>query len=217
MNVKGAAINRPFFELTTRKMSLKSKITRLAKKGAKTSKKVTKKISTGVKVLAEKAKDLGQFVLLRPYEGLMRSALRAKGITPKTSLDQLATQFYNEVVRKDTYNDQFDGPNNDVIMAIGLDEAFGPNTDSLDPATITAIVAGIVTWIKKKREKEASGQPLTKTEKVIVNAAKEAEVKTEALIDEETSRTVGDVVRQYWWIAALVLAAFMFAAYKRNK
>jgi hypothetical protein len=196
-------------------MSLLSKIKKGVKKTIKVTKMNAKIVGSGAKKVAQKVAQGGTFLALKPFEGMMRNTLRAAGYAVPSGLENLAKAFYQNIVQRNAYDESVYFNDGSTLGHISSDQANSPY-NGIDPITITAIVSGILTYIKKVRDKKANGEPLTNIQKTVAAQAENVERESDAIIDAETKRTVGDLVMQYWWIAALVLAGLAFAAYSKK-
>lgn len=159
----------------------KSKVLAVATGGA--SKLASKKGRQEVKKVATKVGKaiVGTSVLLplQPLRPVMIKGLKKEGIKAdnKTQLVDLANLFYKHVVRKqDKSFEEIDLNNLD-------DHAVG--------AALSAVVTGIISFIKNIKKKKAEGKALTKMEEVIASGTEEVETQIETGAKEEVAKQVG--------------------------
>lgn len=191
--------------ISTAKNKVKSKVREQVKKGKAM-------IKSGVSVGA-----------LLPFRPVMVAVLKQKNIEPKKDLQELAVQFYQNVVKRDSYDagDAYNQSNpyraNDNLLTTSTDTII--TEDSIDPVTISAITQAVMKWIKGLRAKKALGQPLSKTQEQIVDASETVEESGNEFALDAVEEETGEAVMKYApYIVGSVLAAvalyFIFKALK---
>lgn len=166
----------------------------------------------------QKAKDAGGFALLIPFKNLMVNALRARGIRHGSSLSDIATSFFQNIVRRNSF-DENGAFGHDDLFLVSTEYATLPDdvtkVDSLEPATITVIVTAIVKYIKTIKDRKEANEPLTPLqEKVAVAAEKVNEVK-DSEIRAATNEEVGSIVNDNAHIIVGVLVlGFLLLMYR---
>lgn len=177
-------------------------LSRAERKAKRKSRRTTrkKKVAAVKKKVVAKAKKVGQIAALTPFRIPMMTVLKAKGITPAKDLSDLARQFYNEVVKKDSYETELDFENGSNV-AVDYSNMPSFMQESIEPVTITAIVSGILSFFKGVKEKKAAGQPLTKVQTVAYKAGTEAEAQGTQMAIDEVEEGIGETVTGF---AALI-------------
>lgn len=191
---------------TKRANTVKKFIRKVDKKIADQSKKTRR----AAKKVIKKAKEVGGIVLLAPFRIVMRKALKSKGITPPKNLTDLARSFFNNIVRRDGY-DTMETFEPDSVLTYDSD-----NVDSFDPITISALISGVVSFFKKIKEKKDQGEPLTKTQETIAREVENVEKNVDNIKLEETDRTIGSMVKEYWWIVVILLFGVVYFAARKK-
>jgi hypothetical protein len=164
-----------------RKEDRSEKVAQIKTKIVKEAKQAGQQLKKTASNVAEKAQEVGKIVLLKPFAPVMKAALVAKKITPPQDLEKLARLFFNEVVKRDSFDEANtfnDGTN--IMNATETRRDF-------DPITISALVSGILTWIQESRAKKAAGKELTK--------AQEAAVKTSDIINTEAEKAQVEIIK----------------------
>jgi hypothetical protein len=143
-----------------------------------------------VKVATAPAK-AAAFAVLIPFTPMMKSILKKRGFKPEKKIKDLANQFFDKVVKKESFESQY------------FESEYAENADAgLVVGTIGDIVTAIKNWIQRRKEKlkekEAAGEKLTEGEKNFVDnteaiqtAAEEA-IKTE--VKEEVQQKAGQFI-----------------------
>jgi truncated hemoglobin YjbI len=153
-------------------------------------KKFFSKAKEAVKKIATAPAKAAAYVILLPFQPMMRSMLEKRGFKPKKKLKDLVEQFYNDVVKKENLEEGFESEyleNADAGLVVG---------------TITDIVTAVKNWIgrrkEKLKEKEAAGEVLTEGEKNFVDNTEAIEgAAKEAIregIKENVSQKAGDFI-----------------------
>lgn len=117
---------------------------------------------------------------LRPLRGMMMKALKKEGVyvDKRTSLIDVTNRFYNNIVIKKSKNK--------------LDEidVYNYEQENIEPA-LTAIVTGIISFVKSIKDKKKRGEKLNKSEELIAKGTEEAEKKIVEQAKTETATAVG--------------------------
>lgn len=156
----------------------------------------------------EKAKDVGVIAVLVPFKGLMQRTLRKIGVKPKNNLTDLAKQFFQYVVRRNSYDETkhlTTGTGLSIDTEFEQFHGIDVTRDSIDPVTLSVIVTAIVKYVKGVQDKKERDEPLTPTQKTVATVGDEVNRRYGELKDEAVSMEVGEVVKQYWWVAAIGL------------
>ncbi len=195
-------------------MSRLSRQNRKAKRQAKKvvrkakRKEIGAKVKKAVKRTIKKAKDVGGVAILIPFKALMQKTLRAKGINPSNNLTDLAKQFFQYIVRRNSY-DEVKYLTNGTGMAIDTEfenlHGIDVTRDSVDPVTMTAIISAVVKYVKGVIDKKKKGDPMTPTQKKVADLGEEINEKYDDAKSDAVSSEVGDIVTQYWWVGAILL------------
>lgn len=195
--------------------SKKRRKRRAARKARKKVKRTARKkrVSAAkkrIKTKVQKAGSKAMFAPLVPLKPVMIKVLNQKGktVSRKIKMPELAKMFYNEIVVKSEPN----------FETLDYDFDF----DSfVDPVTISALVSGIVTWIKGLRKKKAEGESLNKVEKTVVDGTEEVEKEIQEQVQKEAARSVGETIlydKKFQIIIGVILAAAIgFTIYKVAK
>jgi hypothetical protein len=145
-----------------------------SKAGRKTAKKIGKAV-------------IGSTVLLplQPLRPVMIKGLKKEGVSAsiKTPIIDLANLFYKNVVRK----------NNSSFEEIDLNNLSDYDGDNFAVA-ISAVVSGIIAFIKGVKKKKASGAPLSKAEETIAEGTEAVEAKIEESAEDEAASQIGETV-----------------------
>ena len=183
----------------------KIRVRKFAKKVGKTAKK-------GAKFLVKKAKQGGILALLTPFKKAMVKQIKMRGLKVPKSLDDIARSFFQNVVRRNAYEEAayFEGEENLVTTG---ETDYEYNT--IDPITINAIVSGIVSFFKKLKQKKDEGAELTPSQKVLVSQVEEAEKEVEKITKDETDKTIGSMVQEYWWVGVILVLGIAFASTRK--
>jgi len=161
-------------------------------------KKFFSKAKEAVKKIATAPAKAAAFVILLPFQPMMRSMLEKRGFKPKKKLKDLVEQFYNDVVKKDNFEEGFE-----EAFEEGFEAEYLENADAgLVVGTITDIVTAVKNWIQRRKEKlkekEAAGETLSEGEKNFVDNTEAIEgAAKEAIregIKENVSQKAGDFI-----------------------
>lgn len=151
------------------------------------------------------------WVAVRPFRGAMLKGLEAAGVrgyTKNTPLPDLAKAFIKFVVKRERPD----------LVPPELEDTF--ERDTIEPVTISAIVTAIIAFIKGLKKKKEDGQPLTKSQKAIVDVAETVEDRAYEIADEEVSFQLGDWIRQNLALvlvgAAVLIFGFVYLAGKKG-
>lgn len=120
-----------------------------------------------------KLKEKITFAALTPLKPAMVAALKASGekVSLSDSMSKIAPRFYARLIKKSSN--------------------FEYEKDNLDPVTITAIVSGILTWFRKKKEQKDNGEPLSPAEEKAVGLGEQAAEELNKIKKEETQQAIG--------------------------
>ena len=153
--------------------------------------KFFKKAKDAVKKIATAPAKAAGFVVLLPFRPMMESLLKKQGIKPEKKLSEVAKQFFDNVVKKDNFENEYfeigEAENADAGLVVG---------------TIGDIVNAIKNWIQRRKErlkeKEASGEKLSEGEKnFVANTEAVEDAANEAIregIRENVSEKAGDFI-----------------------
>jgi len=175
------------------------KTTGKKKKKKKFFKKIGSGIKKGVKAVGKAVKKVTQvavFAPLLPLKGMMKKALRKKGVSPPSKMPDLAEAFFNNIVKKSHFDSYYHGR---TLERDGYNDHF----------ITVEIVGGILKFVKdllhKKKAKKA-GLPVAlspveeqitaDSERVLTEIEKRAsssgvELDSEELTDEESAKDGG--------------------------
>ena len=130
-----------------------------------------KEIGNKIKNKASKAK----LAVLAPFIPVMKAMINKRGLTPESSLDDLAHQFYTVIIKNETYTKNF---------------------ENFDPVTVSVIVSAIVSFIKGIIQKKKEGKQLSNEEEVVLAASEEAvkEYNEETEKDKKTVYIIGGII-----------------------
>lgn len=167
----------------------------------------------------DKVKDAGKFALLLPLMPLMKGVLKAKNITPFTDIESLSLQFYNEIVKKNDYDEVLMTDDGSNIMVAAEPPKKVYNVKDVDPVTIGIIVNAVITWVKNAQAKKAEGAQLTKAQEAAAKLAEAAEKEGKQIVVDEAKFQIGDFLVKngtiiLFAIGALLAAAFLFGGKK---
>lgn len=166
-----------------------------ARKTVRKKKIIRKKVGGAVrkvgKAIGEATKRVaGATILLplQPFKGTMVNALRLKGsnLSKRSSLIDIATQYYKKIVRGNHFEELPDDWYEDDPMFYEPMESF--DEDYVVGATIATIVTAIVSFIKKAKQKKEKGIPMTEVEKVTAKGAEQFIKKVEAKTGKDLSK-----------------------------
>ena len=144
------------------------------KKKVRGFKRLGKNLKKGFKKVGGALKKVGQAAALAPLlplKGVMKKALKKKGVNPPSKLPDLAEAFYNNIVKKSHYDTAYFGRSL---------ERDGYNDDHI----VGSIVEGIISFIKtlkKKKEEKKKGLPVqfSPVEKEIIEGSEKVLNKIE--------------------------------------
>ncbi len=154
--------------------TLRKPTKRRAVKRLRKAKKYVKKAPKRVKRIEKRQvrrKKIGKVIKRAPYAVLLplrpvlRKAVERKGVsTKKMKIDELAKQFYNLVVVKESKG---------TYELVDYD----PDTDNIDPITITAVVSAIVGFVKSLKRQKDEGKELTPAQESIADGVEKVQDK----------------------------------------
>lgn len=162
-----------------------------------------------LKKVGQTAGDVTIWAPIAPLRPMMRKALAAKGKDPgkKTHTGELAKIFYNEIVSKQGNYEE-----------INID--FDLQSDNIVDEAATAIISGIIEFIKGIKKKKAEGKQLNKTEQVITDGTEIAETKIKESAQNEAATAVGKSIlfdRKTQLILAVVLIGIILLVWYFRK
>lgn len=96
------------------------------------------KIKGGIKKAVDK---VGQIGLLSPFKKAMKKALDIKGVKYRDDISDIATKFYNYIVK---------GGNSSSFEV----------AQNFDPVTLSVIISSIVSFFRALKAKKDSGEPM---------------------------------------------------------
>lgn len=169
-------------------------------------------IKDAAKKTVEKAKEVGQIAVLIPFKGLMQNSLKSVGVTPSSNLTDLAKQFFEYIVRRNSYDEVKHLTNGTgFVIDTDFDHLHGIDVtrDSLDPVTLNTIINAIVDYVKSIMDKNKRGEPMTPTQEKVADMGSKIDAQFNNLKDEEVNKSVGEIVQQYWWVAAILLVLYI--------
>lgn len=137
----------------------------------------------------------------------MRTILKTRGIAAPSNLEDLAKTFYMEVVKKNSFDEQYYFQRDNAAF---IDYEQHNNADNFAPPAISAIISAIVSYIKNLRARKEAGVPLTPTQEKVVQLSHEADKKAEEIKDDEVKREVGSFFTDYWWVLLLAVVGFVY-------
>lgn len=157
---------------TRRVAKLKKRITKTKKRGSKRVKRIQTKGT-----LAERI----ALAPLLPLRAMMAATLKKRGVkaSKNTPIVELANLFYNKVVHKS---------NPGHYEEIDLLDYYDDNVAGL---AISAVVKGILEFIKGVKKKKEKGEPLNKVEQTVATGTEIAETKAKESAQEEAASQVG--------------------------
>lgn len=196
-----------FFSKSNRQ---KRKVKRHArqKKATVFTKRAVSKVKNKARKIVDKAKQIGGFAILAPISPVLKAGLRARGLSTSGTLQEIALRFYNEVVRKNSY-DEFNtfGGFYDNVEQAQEPEAKSSN---LDPVLISSIISAIVSFIKRLKEKKEQGEPLTQAQEKIVDTSDTLNNEIEQVAKDEIEMRLTEGIKKYWWVIAAAIVGFMY-------
>jgi len=189
----------------------KIRVRKAAQKIGAASKKARKAAKRVLKNAAQK----GKLAILAPFRKAMEKQLRLRRIRVPRTLEEVARTFFTQVVRRNAYEEAayFEGEENLVTLETEYSGINGGNT--IDPITISAIVSGIVSFFKKIQDKKKEGAPLTPAQEKLAQQLDEVEQQVDTIREEETDRTIGEMLQQYWWVAVILVLGIAYAATRK--
>lgn len=182
------------------------------KKATVLTRKAVTRVKDTARKIVDKAKQIGGFAILAPISPVLKAGLRARGLSTSGTLQEVAIRFYNEVVRKNSY-DEF---NTFGSFYDNVEQAQEPEVkiNNIEPATISIIVTAIVSFVKKLKAKKEQGEPLTKTQQKIVDTSDTLNKEIEEVAKDEIEMRITDGIKKYWWVAVVGIVAFMYTKKK---
>jgi hypothetical protein len=174
-------------------------------------KKFFSKAKQAVKKIAAAPAKAATFAILIPFKPMMNSMLEKRGFKPEKKLSNLAQQFFDNVVKKDNFENEY------------FESEYLENADAgLVVGTIGDIVNAIKNWIQRRKEKlkekEAAGEKLTEGEKNFVSNTEAIQEAAEDAIKEgvrnEVSQKAGDFITSP--IGLISIAAIAYFGFIRK-
>ena len=175
----------------------------------------SKKAKSAAKKIVANAAQKGKLAILAPFRKAMEKQLRLRRIRVPKTLEQVARTFFTQVVKRNAYEEAayFEGEENLVTLETEYSGINGGNT--IDPVTISAIVSGIVSFFKKIQDKKKEGAPLTPAQEKLAQQLDEVEQQVDNIREEETDRTIGQMLTEYWWVAVILVLGIAYAATRK--
>ena len=169
----------------------------------------SKKAKSAAKRIVKNAAQKGKLAILAPFRKAMEKQLRLRRIKVPKTLEEVARTFFTQVVKRNAYEEAayFEGEENLVAVDTEFNE--------IDPVSISAIVSGIVAFFKKIQDKKKEGAPLTPAQEQLSKQLDEVERQAETIREEETDRTIGEMLQQYWWVAVILVLGIAYAATRK--
>jgi hypothetical protein len=179
------------------------------RKAAKKIGAASKKAKSAAKRVLKNAAQKGKLAIIAPFRKAMEKQLRLRRIRVPKTLEEVARTFFAQVVRRNAYEEAayFEGEENLVTVETEYNE--------LDPVSISAIVSGIVSFFKKIQDKKKEGAPLTPAQEQLSKQLDEVERQVDTIKEEETDRTIGEMLQQYWWVAVILVLGIAYAATRK--
>jgi len=175
----------------------------------------SKKARKAAKRVLNNAAQKGKLAILSPFRKAMEKQLKLRRIRVPKTLEEVARTFFTQVVKRNAYEEAayFEGEENLVTVETEYSGINGGNT--IDPVTISAIVSGIVSFFKKIQDKKKEGAPLTPAQEQLAKQLDEVEQQVDNIREEETDRTIGEMLQQYWWVAVILVLGIAYAATRK--
>jgi len=175
----------------------------------------TNKAKSAAKRVLKNAAQKGKLAILAPFRKAMEKQLRLRRIRVPKTLEEVARTFFTQVVKRNAYEEAayFEGEENLVTLETEYSGINGANT--LDPVSISAIVSGIVSFFKKIQDKKKEGAPLTPAQEQLAKQLDEVEQQVDNIREEETDRTIGEMLQEYWWVAVILVLGIAYAATRK--
>lgn len=169
----------------------------------------SKKAKAAAKKIVKNAAQKGKLAILAPFRKAMEKQLRLRKIRVPRTLEEVARTFFNQVVRRNAYEEAAYFEGEESLVAVDTEY------NEIDPVSIKAIVAGIVSFFKKIQDKKREGAPLTPAQEKLVEQLDEVERQAQSIREEETDRTIGEMLQQYWWVAVILVLGIAYAATRK--
>jgi len=162
----------------------------------------------GLGLLIHKATNRGlnpAWFPLAPFKNEMKRILRERGINVNSTVTgKIAREFHRVVISNKSFDDYY-------------------MNYSLDPITISSIVAAIVGFFKNMKDKVARGEPASPSEKKIAKNVMLIEEKASEMTEDEVNRIIGEEVTDSWYsgkligIALAAIAVIAIVAYSISR
>ena len=169
----------------------------------------TKKAKAAAKKIVKNAAQKGKLAILAPFRKAMEKQLRLRRIRVPKTLEEVARTFFTQVVRRNAYEEAAYFEGEESLVAVDTEY------NEIDPVSISAIVSGIVAFFKKIQDKKKEGAPLTPAQEQLSKQLDEVERQAETIREEETDRTIGEMLQQYWWVAVILVLGIAYAATRK--
>lgn len=159
------------------------------------------------------------FVVLAPFKGAMKKALKSKGVPYKDSMKDIATKFVDHVIKKNpAYEHSLASfQSYEALQNVREVEDLGnladnyEKVDNLAPMAVAAIITAVISFFDNLKKKKESGVPMSETEETMYKMSQEAAKNADELIRQEQQKAVGGFVldnKTLIIILAVVLAGF---------
>jgi hypothetical protein len=185
------------------------------KKSGRYSKVVNrrKKVNNAVQKVVDTAKKVGTFAVLAPYRGLMSNALRKRGYSVPSELNDLVKEFYFKIVKRNSFDEyQYFNDGDMYAHQSTLEER---NAENAIGISIAAIVSGVLSFINGIKDKKEEGQELTPTQEIILRESEKVEREVNNVKADATTATIGEMVQDYWWVGVLAVVGIVLLVKKK--
>lgn len=168
---------------------------------------IGEKIKDKVDDAISMAKKVGvPWILLLPLKPQMRAALKFKGITPPDEIGELAQSFYNNVVKRSSFDSAVDNDRDGFAHFAEVERS----NFVLSAAAISTVVAGIVEFISSIKKKKEEGKALSKTETVINDVSTTAENAINDKVENDVNQEIGATIIKYLpWVVGVIVLLFV--------
>lgn len=127
-----------------------------------------------------------QYEVLKPLKKVMKMALQSIGVSPGKTIDVVAEQFYNNVIRPSKKtgiaNFNYDYPE---LQPSQMTYDFADNAKDV-------ITEAILKFVRVARRKDATGQQLTKVEQILSDGSKIVEKNIEDTAKSQAASKLGE-------------------------
>lgn len=169
----------------------------------------SKKAKSAAKRIVKNAAQKGKLAILAPFRKAMEKQLRLRRIRVPKTLEEVARTFFTQVVRRNAYEEAAYFEGEESLVAVDTEY------NEIDPVSISAIVSGIVSFFKKIQDKKREGAPLTPAQEQLSKQLDEVEQQVDNIREEETDRTIGQMLTEYWWVAVILVLGIAYAATRK--